>query len=125
MQDNLEFLQWMKKFWDANSRGDAYNAVERAYVSSSGLASKLLTPCSGGATHGTPGSGGSSRAGTRPAPSGRLTGSTTGRVPSGGAVRQPSAASQAQIQVLNAQIQEMQATCEGLEKERDFYFASE
>jgi RP/EB family microtubule-associated protein len=22
MQDNLEFLQWMKKFWDANAPGD-------------------------------------------------------------------------------------------------------
>jgi RP/EB family microtubule-associated protein len=30
MQDNLEFLQWMKKYWDQNSRGDEYNAVERS-----------------------------------------------------------------------------------------------
>lgn len=30
MQDNLEFLQWLKKYWDANSRGEDYNAVERA-----------------------------------------------------------------------------------------------
>lgn len=30
MQDNLEFTQWLKKFWDANSRGEVYNAVERA-----------------------------------------------------------------------------------------------
>lgn len=29
MQDNLEFLQWMKKFWDSNSRGEEYNALER------------------------------------------------------------------------------------------------
>lgn len=32
MQDNLEFLQWMKKFWDANSPGQVYNASERTCV---------------------------------------------------------------------------------------------
>lgn len=28
-QDNLEFLQWMKRFYDLNCRGDDYPAVER------------------------------------------------------------------------------------------------
>lgn len=42
-----------------------------------------------------------------------------------GGVRSASAASNAQIQHLNAQVNELQATCQGLEKERDFYFASE
>ena len=32
MQDNLEFLQWMKKFWDANTRGDEYDAAGRSSV---------------------------------------------------------------------------------------------
>jgi RP/EB family microtubule-associated protein len=30
MQDNLEFLQWMKKYWDTHSRGEGYDAVGRA-----------------------------------------------------------------------------------------------
>ena len=30
MQDNLEFLQWMKKFWDTNARGDGYDAAARS-----------------------------------------------------------------------------------------------
>jgi len=30
MQDNLEFLQWMKKFWDVNSRGEGYDAAGRS-----------------------------------------------------------------------------------------------
>ena len=29
MQDNLEFLQWLKKFWDMNYAGDGYEAEER------------------------------------------------------------------------------------------------
>jgi len=27
-QDNFEFLQWFKKFYDHNYRGDPYNAME-------------------------------------------------------------------------------------------------
>src|SRR5689334_21831261 len=29
MQDNLEFLQWTKRFWDANFPGHEYDAVAR------------------------------------------------------------------------------------------------
>ncbi|KAF9352950.1 hypothetical protein BGX26_009261 [Mortierella sp. AD094] len=29
MQDNLEFLQWVKKFWDRNFPGDSYDALAR------------------------------------------------------------------------------------------------
>lgn len=29
MQDNLEFTQWLKKFWDANWPGEEYDAVAR------------------------------------------------------------------------------------------------
>jgi len=29
MQDNLEFLQWVKRFWDQNSPGQPYDAVAR------------------------------------------------------------------------------------------------
>ena len=32
MQDNLEFAQWLKKFWDANAHGGGYDAQGRAYV---------------------------------------------------------------------------------------------
>ena len=27
-QDNFEFIQWFKKFFDANYKGDPYNALE-------------------------------------------------------------------------------------------------
>jgi len=29
MQDNLEFTQWLKKFWDANWSGEEYDAIGR------------------------------------------------------------------------------------------------
>jgi len=29
MQDNLEFLQWIKKFWDRNYSGEPYDPVGR------------------------------------------------------------------------------------------------
>lgn len=29
MQDNLEFLQWLKKYWDMNFPGGEYDAVAR------------------------------------------------------------------------------------------------
>ncbi|KAJ9125971.1 hypothetical protein QFC24_002756 [Naganishia onofrii] len=32
MQDNLEFTQWLKKFWDAHWHGEEYDPVGRAYV---------------------------------------------------------------------------------------------
>lgn len=41
MQDNLEFAQWLKKFWDANAHGDGYDAQGRAYVSCCSLPLKL------------------------------------------------------------------------------------
>jgi RP/EB family microtubule-associated protein len=28
-QDNLEFMQWVKRFWDANFPGGAYDALAR------------------------------------------------------------------------------------------------
>ncbi|EIW70157.1 hypothetical protein TREMEDRAFT_73748 [Tremella mesenterica DSM 1558] len=94
MQDNLEFLQWMKKFWDANAPGGGYDALGRT----------------GGAAIT---SGPSSRAPANRAPP-RTSAST--------AARSVSSTSNAQLQALTAQVQEMQLHCEGLEKERDFYF---
>lgn len=64
---------------------------------------------------------------TSRAPSGTSARGTT-RTPlggAGGAPRAVSAASSAQLQQLTAQVAEMQAMCESVEKERDFYFDSE
>merc|ERR1719348_1440639 len=92
-QDNFEFIQWFKKFFDANYGGQEYDALAMR----------------GGEQVGT---GGSKMGGPR-GPGARATNGT-----GGGA----GAAAQAQIEDLNNQMVEMKLTVEGLEKERDFYF---
>ncbi|KAK1925122.1 calponin homology domain-containing protein [Papiliotrema laurentii] len=96
MQDNLEFLQWMKKFWDTNNRGDGYDAAGR----------------SGGHVPSAPAASSSRSAG----PSARA------RVPVAGAPRTASGASAAQLNELKGQVAELQELCAATEKERDFYF---
>ncbi|KAF8580633.1 hypothetical protein K439DRAFT_1648140 [Ramaria rubella] len=104
MQDNLEFLQWIKRFWDQNYPGHPYDPVARRK----------------GAPADTP-------ATVAPISTGRLgAGATTaragGRTPIGGP-RAGSAVQNETIVNLQTQLREMSTHLEGLEKERDFYFA--
>lgn len=106
VRDNLEFLQWMKRFWDSNYGGQGYDAIARRRGAPTDTPATIapLAP--------------SSRTGTLSVNSGR----TGGKTPTGGhrpGSTQPNAA----VQALQAQVQEMSAHLEGLEKERDFYFA--
>jgi len=108
MQDNLEFLQWIKRFWDQNFPGQGYDAVGRRKGAPTDTPATIapLAPTvrSGGGLS----TGSSSRAGGRTPVSGHRAGSA-----------QPNEA----IQNLQAQLKEMSTHMEGLEKERDFYFA--
>lgn len=110
MQDNLEFCQWMKRFWDANFASETYDPVARrkgAPVESATVAP--LRP------HGSGSGGSGAHAAARAA---------GGRTPSG--LRSGSSAagvSNEYIQNLQLQLRESVAQMEGLEKERDFYFA--
>lgn len=104
MQDNLEFLQWSKRFWDQYYPGGDYDAVGR----------RKGAPVSG--------AGGSAprAAGTGSAAAARRVGGTT---PSGGArlgVPKAGGAASAALQAENNQLKE---TVVGLERERDFYFS--
>ena len=102
-RDNLEFLQWMKRFWDANYGGQGYDAVARrkgapaeppATIAPLPASKPALT--AGGARSG-------------------------GRTPVGG-YRTGSAQPNEAIQQLQGQVKELSSHLEGLEKERDFYF---
>ncbi|WYZ40781.1 hypothetical protein EsH8_IV_001122 [Colletotrichum jinshuiense] len=98
MQDNLEFLQWTKRFWDLNFPDHEYDAVARR---------KGAPLPSGGAPRAASGTGPAARRG--------------GTTPLGGA-RVPKAAGPgtAALQQENATLKE---TVVGLERERDFYFS--
>jgi RP/EB family microtubule-associated protein len=117
LQDNLEFMQWVKRFWDQNYPGGEYDALGRR----KGL---------GGAP-----SLGASRSSTTNSTSGRVssaagaskkatkTPATANRSASrGGRASVLDNHSASMIIDLNKQIAELKLTVDGLEKERDFYF---
>lgn len=104
MQDNLEFLQWTKRYWDQHYPGGDYDAVGRRKAS------------------GAPG-GAAAAAPTARAPS---AGSRRGVTPTAGAARGPRVAAAgggAATSALQQEIATQKEAIAGLEKERDFYFA--
>jgi len=138
MQDNLEFLQWIKKFWDMHYTGEGlYDAEGR----------RALAPASG---RNTPGRRPLSSAGARPRPSAAPRPSNVGPRPSTTGARPPSSAqaprapsstgptrrmsvaprgvtrapavSNEMLNQLTAEIDEMKVSVDSLERERDFYF---
>lgn len=102
MQDNLEFLQWAKKFWDQHYPGGDYDALARRKGSGPAAA-----PVSAART-----TSAGARRGTTPT---SLGGGVRPRV--GGSIGGGNAA------VLNQEIAAQKEAISGLEKERDFYFA--
>jgi microtubule-associated protein, RP/EB family len=101
MQDNLEFLQWTKRFWDQYYPGGEYDAIARRKGSGAPPASTAAPRISG------TGAGGARR----------------GPTPTTGAARQagrPLAGGASALASENAQLKE---TVAGLERERDFYFS--
>ncbi|CAG7852148.1 Microtubule-associated protein RP/EB family member 1 [Serendipita indica DSM 11827] len=109
MQDNLEFLQWVKRYWDQNYAGQGYDAVARR-KGQAGEPPATIAPV--GAAAGRPNSGLRTGAGGSAAP--------RGKTPVGGARVTPSSA---EITSLQHQLAELKEHITGLEKERDFYFA--
>lgn len=116
MQDNLDFLQFSKRYWDAHYTGEPYDAAARRggagpaarprptvapRVSNANLRAtraESVPPPPLPRSANTP-------LGTRPATSARV-----------------SAAHAQQIHALEDKLQDMQESAEGLERERDFYF---
>ncbi|XP_069951391.1 microtubule-associated protein RP/EB family member 1 isoform X1 [Cherax quadricarinatus] len=115
-QDNFEFLQWFKKFFDANYGGQEYDALGarqgEAMFGRSGPPRKPIaqSPANAFRPMGRPSSGGGAR-------------QTPSRIASRPAVtnRSPST-NNAQVEELSSQLMDLRLTVSGLEKERDFYF---
>lgn len=119
-QDNLEFMQWIKRYFDLNYNGEPYDAVGRRkgndlfYIGSGNKPVKKA--------------GGAGGAGARKKfnpPSAASSGATkkftkpTGASIGGGA---GSAAQKKKITELEGEVAELKLTSDTLEKERDFYF---
>jgi len=106
MQDNLEIVQWAKRFWDQNYPGGDYDAVSRR-KGQAAIGGGPREPVRQAAAASS-----ASRRGTTPTVGGA---GARNRTPLGGG----GAASTA-LQQENASLKESVA---GLEKERDFYFS--
>lgn len=100
MQDNLEFLQWTKRYWDQYFPGGDYDAVARRRGSGAPPPASNMAPRS---------SAGAARRGTTPTTGGRVSKAGVG----GGS-------GSAALQQENNTLKE---TVQGLERERDFYFS--
>ncbi len=109
MQDNLEFLQWCKKYWDQYYPGGEYDAVGRrgGHVAAAPTAVASSNPARVSRVSAAPIS----------APARRAVGASTATV----RTRMVSS-SNSQNTALQEQIDELTDTVTGLEKERDFYF---
>lgn len=106
MQDNLEFLQWSKRYWDQYYPGGDYDALARR-KGAGGAPATMPAARSTGSTGGARRPmGGSTAAAPR-------TTSRQAGIGGGGAAS-------AALQAKNAELME---TVQGLERERDFYFS--
>jgi len=101
MQDNLEFLQWSKRFWDQYFPGHEYDAVARRKAAGS------AAPAAPAAARISTGASTTRKTGTTPVSRPGARGLTSG-------------AGSSALKQENDQLKEAIA---GLEKERDFYFA--
>lgn len=108
MQDNLEFLQWTKRFWDANFPGHDYDAVGRRKAAGV-TANTASTTSSSGRTSTT---------------SARKPATTTARAtPRSAAVGGAAVGGGAAALALRQENESLKEAIAGLEKERDFYFS--
>lgn len=114
-QDNFEFVQWFKRFFDANYDGSEYDALDMR-------GGEPLGKFGGG-----PGGGAPKRplGNSRPAPSRPLASrpaarpTTQNRTPT----KKSSSNNNEQIDELAGQLENMRTTTESVEKERDFYYS--
>jgi len=147
-QDNLEFFQWIKRYFDLNYSGGEYNAVERrsqAMAASGGPTKSAAPTLSSGVKKAAAPAPAKKAATEAPkkttttttstvktstksaaAPSATKTkaaapASKTPEAKSSGAASS-SSASDSRVKELTQTIAELKVTVDGLEKERDFYF---
>ncbi|XP_015140471.2 microtubule-associated protein RP/EB family member 3 isoform X2 [Gallus gallus] len=126
-QDNFEFIQWFKKFFDANYDGKEYNPLLARQGQDVAPA-----PNPGDHSFNKPKKLIGTAVPQRTSPTGPKNTqhpARLGNVPSGilrknsPATRNGGSEADAQILELNQQLMDLKLTVDGLEKERDFYFS--
>ena len=125
-QDNLEFCQWLKAYFEKNYNGEPYDALGRRknkdlhYILGGG---KIAAPMKKSAGMPEPMQKPAPRAAAAaPVSSGMGMGGGAKAV-GGGAIGAGGAASSAQVKQLETQLQELKLQNDTLDKERDFYFS--
>ncbi|KAI9721863.1 MAG: hypothetical protein M1828_004958 [Chrysothrix sp. TS-e1954] len=117
MQDNLEFLQWTKKYWDQYYPGIEYDPVARrkaAGTSSAAAPSSLRTSGAGVAP---------ARTAMPPKRTPATSNTAATRAPrTGSAAAGGAGASSAALNAARIETEALKETVTGLERERDFYF---
>lgn len=107
MQDNLEFLQWTKRYWDQYFPGHEYDALARRKAAGGPAA---VTPASTGRT--------STTSARKPV----TTPAARAAAPRAGVAAGGAAAGGAMV-AMRAENERMKEAIADLEKERDFYFS--
>ena len=148
--DNLEFLQWLKRYYDINSSGAAYNGPARRGGAASEKENEVAAPASAAVTPRPPSAAATKPALTKSKPallsastsssvlasSSNVTPATAGAkkqasaapvvvdtAPTKTAPAASSAAVDARIQELTEQLAAANMTVHQVEQERDYYFA--
>ena len=110
MQDNLEFLQWSKRYWDQYYPGGEYDALARRKGAGGAPAATAPAPVSSRTSGAGVGATNAARRGNTP--------TTTASAARG--ARPATGGASAAVLAENTQLKQ---TVEGLERERDFYFS--
>lgn len=118
-QDNFEFLQWFKKFFDANYGGTEYDAVAQREGLPMGHGGSSAPRAAAAAKKPTPPV---AKVAARPQTIGKANSTVRSPPVNLSRLNQSAKGDSKVIDELNHQLNELKATVDGLEKERDFYF---
>lgn len=128
-QDNLDFIQWFKKFYDANYDGKEYDPVEARQgqdaIPPPDPGEQIFNlPKKSHHAASSPTAGASRSASTTPkttTPSSRP--SSAKKIPVAAATPKGERDLEAQVAHLTEQVNTLKSALEGVEKERDYYFS--
>ncbi|CAH0713275.1 unnamed protein product, partial [Brenthis ino] len=120
-QDNFEFLQWFKKFFDANYGGTEYDAMAQREGLPMGHGAAGAPPRAAPTAVKKPAAP-IAKVAARPQTIGKANNTIRSPPTNLSRLNQSAKGDSKVIDDLNIQINELKATVDGLEKERDFYF---